>query len=115
MANKILTFSTSGFTGILGNFTITLNSLAPDAARQATFVDNTAGKFPSAQVFLAIKSGAAPTTGRVYEVYLLRGVKASGSFVYTDDNAGPSDAAITIENANLLGTIVVTPNSTMPH
>jgi hypothetical protein len=62
---------------------------------------------PAALVHLKITSGgAAPTAGTVYEVYLLR-----GDGTIRDDGAGASDAAITIENAMLLGTIVVTANT----
>ena len=88
-------------------FTITLASLATAAARQSTLISNT-GKFPAAIIHLRIKSGAvAPTAGLAYEVYLIRGDDAASS-TYRTDNAGATDAAITIENATLLGTIVVT-------
>lgn len=85
-------------------FTCTLASLANATARQSTMLLNT-NNYPAAIVMLRIKSGAAaPTVGTVYEVYLLRGDNS----VYRTDGAGASDAAITIENAQLLGTIVVT-------
>lgn len=87
-------------------FTITLASLANAAARQSTLISNSSN-YPAALIFLKITSGASgPTAGTVYEVYLLR---SDGTTA--DDGAGASDAAITIENAPLLGTIVVT-NST---
>lgn len=51
-----------------------------------------------------IESGtSAPTAGTTYEIYLLR-----GDGTRRTDNAGASDAAITLANAPLLGTIVVT-------
>jgi hypothetical protein len=88
-------------------FTMTLASLANNSARQSTMVAN-ANNYPAAIVTMRIKSGAAaPTVGTLYEVYLLRGDDASSS-TYRTDGAGASDAAITIENAQLLGTIVVT-------
>lgn len=84
-------------------FTITLASLANAAARQSSLLVNSNSR-PAALVNVKIKSGGvAPTAGTVYEVYLLR---SDGSIA--DDGAGASDAAITIENAPLLGTIVVT-------
>lgn len=84
-------------------FTITLASLASAAARQATLLSNTTER-PAALIFVKLTSGgSAPTAGQLYEVYLIRGDGA-----IADDNAGASDAAITIENAPLLGTIVVT-------
>ena len=87
--------------------TITLAALAAGSARQSTMIAN-ANNYPAAVVYLRLASGAvAPTAGKVYEVYLLRGDDASVS-AYRTDNAGASDAAITIENAHLLGTLVVT-------
>lgn len=84
-------------------FTISLSALANAAARQSTLIGNSSN-YPAALVQLILKSGAvAPTVGTVYEVYLLR---SDGSTA--DDGAGAGDAAITIENAPLLGTIVVT-------
>jgi len=88
-------------------FTLTLASLANAAARQSTMIAN-ASNYPAAIVTIRIKSGGvAPTAGTVYEVYLLRGDDAASS-TYRSDAAGASDAAITIENAILLGTITVT-------
>jgi hypothetical protein len=55
-------------------------------------------------IYYRIQSGGvAPTAGAVYALFLLR---SDGTVA--DDNAGASDAAITIENAPLLGTIIVT-------
>lgn len=92
-------------------FTLTLASLANGSGRQSTLIDNSSNDYPQAMVFLKIRSsGTGPTAGAVYEVYLIRGDDPSSS-TYRTDGAGASDAAITIENATLLGTIVVT-NST---
>jgi hypothetical protein len=87
--------------------------LAAGAARQATMLNNKASVgadsgYPAALVYIKIKSGGvAPTAGKVYEIYLLRGDDPAASS-YRTDGAGASDAAITIENAQLLGTIIVT-------
>jgi len=98
MANEIRTKDIAR-----AGFTLTLASLANGSARQSTLVSNS-NDYPAALVNVKITSGgAAPTAGTVYEVYLLR---SDGTVA--DDNAGASDAAITIENAPLLGTIVVT-------
>jgi hypothetical protein len=87
------------------NFTITLASLANGSARQSTLLTNSSN-YPGAIIYLKITSGAsAPTAGTVYEVYLIR---ADETPTIADDNAGASDAAITIENAPLIGTIVTT-------
>ena len=103
MANQINTKNIAKAT-----FTCTLASLASGSARQSTMVDNSTTDYPAAIVTMKIKSsGSAPTAGAVYEIYLLRGDDPSSS-TYRTDAAGASDAAITIENAQLLGTIVVT-------
>lgn len=82
--------------------TISLGGLANGSGQQSTIV--TGNVRPGALVFCKIESsGSAPTAGTVYEVYLIR-----GNGTERDDNAGASDAAITIENAPLLGTIIVT-------
>lgn len=87
------------------NFTITLASLANGSARQSTLLTNSSN-YPAAMLYFKITSGgSAPTAGAVYEIYLLRGDETP---TIKDDAAGASDAAITIENAPLLGTIVVT-------
>lgn len=99
MANAILIDNVAS-----AGFTITLASLANGSARQSTLIDNSSTDYPAALIYLKIKSsGSAPTAGAVYEVYLIR---SDGTIA--DDGAGASDAAITIENAPLLGTIVVT-------
>jgi hypothetical protein len=89
------------------NFTITLASLTNGSARQSTMISNASPGYYGALVTLKIESGgSAPTAGTVYEVYLLRSDGTQG-----DDAVGASDAAITIENSQLLGTIVVTANA----
>lgn len=92
-------------------FTMTLDSLADGSARQSTLINNATNDYPAAIIYLAImSSSSAPTAGTVYEIYLVRGDDPASS-THRTDGAGASDAAITIENAPLLGTIVVT-NST---
>ncbi len=87
-------------------FTITLPSLAASAVgvgRQSTLLTNS-NQRNGALVGVQIESnGSAPTAGGTYDVYLLR--TAGG---VTDDNAGASDAAITVINAEPLGSLVVT-------
>ena len=87
-------------------FTITLASLANAAARQSTLITNS-NNYPAALIFLLIESGGtAPTAGATYDVFLIR--SDDHASVVRDDAAGTSDAAITIENAQLLGSITVT-------
>ncbi len=88
-------------------FTITVDSLASGSAVQSTLIDNSSLNRPAAIVFVRLESnGSNPTAGTTYDVYLLRkdGTNAT-------DGAGASNAAITIENAPLLGSIVVTANA----
>lgn len=90
------------------NFTITLGGLAAGSSRQSTMIANTNNR-ASALVMVKIQTGAAaPTTGTVVEIFLLRN---DNIISYSTDGAGATDAAITINNAQLLGTIVVNNNA----
>ena len=84
------------------SFTITVNSLGSNAARQSTLLTNTLNR-PRALVFPRIQSGTAPTAGTIYECFMLRGDGTNRT-----DRAGASDAAFTYFNAQLLGTIANT-------
>ncbi|MFN0159287.1 MAG: hypothetical protein ACKVRP_14600 [Bacteroidota bacterium] len=100
MANEIRTKLDARAT-----FTISLASLANSAVgvgRQSTMISNSSNR-PGALIFVKIRSGSStPTAGAVFQVYLLRGDGTSRT-----DGAGSSDAGLTVENADLLGTIVV--------
>lgn len=101
MANAILTKYTSA-----ANMTITLASLANATARQSDMITNSSN-YGSAKIYVEMTSGATgPTASSTYDIYLLRGNGAGTP--YRTDNAGASDAAITIENAKCLGSIVLT-------
>lgn len=103
MANEIRTKFDA-----VGTFTITLASLAAASSRQSTIIANSNNR-AAAIVYLRIRSGgSAPTAGTCYFIYLLR---TDGITTYRTDGAGASDAAITVNNAQLLGTIAVTNNS----
>ncbi len=86
--------------------TITLASLATSAVgvgRQSTLLTNSS-KRPAALVSVKMTSGAvAPTAGATYDVFLIR---SDGTVA--DDGAGASDAGLTVENAEPLGSIVLT-------
>lgn len=91
----------------VANFTMTLSALATSAVgvgRQSTLVDNTTNLYTSALVSLNIKVGTTPTAGSIIFVYLIR--SDNNTTAIADDNAGATDAGITIVNAPLLGTIV---------
>lgn len=103
MANEIRTKFDA-----VATFTITLASLASGSARQSSILTN-ANNRGAAVIYLKIRSGAgAPAAGTIYELYLIRD---DGVTTLRTDNAGAADAAITIVNAQLIGTLVVTNNA----
>ena len=90
-----------------GSFTITLASLASSTTgvgRQSTLVDNSANLYTSAQIDLKITTGTTPTANTLVYVYLIR---SDNNTPIIDDGAGASDAGLTVVNAPLLGTILV--------
>ncbi len=100
MANEIRTKRDAG-----AFFTITLAGLTAGSARQSTLIQNNLNR-PAALIFLQMQTGGtAPATGTVYELFLMRNERTTISYV--TDGGGFNDAAITINNAQMLGTIVV--------
>lgn len=94
-------------------FTISLASLANSTAgvgRQSTEVDNTTTKFVGIWVSALIKMGTTPTANTAVYLYLIRNDNASTPI--RDDGAGASDAAITIVNAPLIGTLTCSTTTT---
>jgi hypothetical protein len=103
MANSILTAWDAKVA-----FTISMASIANVAGRQSTLIDNSTTKRPAAKISAQIRAGAAaPTNGASYDIFLLR-ANAASSPTITTDNAGLTDAALTVENARLIGSLVVT-------
>lgn len=99
-------------TGTSAAITITLSSLTNGSGRQGTFIDNSTNLYHGAIVWVKMRSsGSAPTAGTTYDVYLLRRDSHS-SPALTTDAAGSSDAALTVENAKLLGSLVLTATTT---
>jgi hypothetical protein len=87
-------------------FTITLASLASSTAgvgRQSTILDNTSNKYLDVLVFVKIKLGTSPTGNRAVYVYLIR--DDNNGTNHRSDGAGASDAGLTIQNAQLIGTM----------
>ena len=85
-------------------FSITLASLAASsggAGRQSAVVDNQSTRFGRLFVYARIKQGTSPTSGRSVQLYLLRGDGAGNR----DDGGGAADAAITVQNAQLIGVL----------
>lgn len=81
--------------------TITLASLSNTSARQSTIVDNTTDRFARVIVYAKIKQGTSPTGNRTVTAYLIR--DDNNGTNHRTDGAGASDAAITIQNATLIG------------
>lgn len=90
--------------------TITLSSLTTGSGRQGTFINNSSNR-PGALIYVKIKSGGTgPTAGSTYSVYLVRRDNHA-SPTLTDDNAGSSDAALTVLNSRFLGNLKLTNSS----
>lgn len=88
--------------GTTTTFTITLASLASSTAgvgRQSTLV--TSNTAISALIAVKFTVGTTPTANSLIYVYLIR-----GDGTLNDDNAGASDAGLTVINTPLLGTIL---------
>jgi hypothetical protein len=95
--------------GTSASLTITLASLANDAGRAATIVDNTTTLAFSIDVRVKVKTGASGVVANGYvAVYLVRSEDGS---TY-DDAFGGTDGAYTPVNAILLGYITANANAT---
>jgi len=91
----------------IADFTITLASLGNSTTgvgRQSTLIDNTSNLYESALVSVMFTVGTTPTANTPILVYLIR--SDNNGTPIADDGAGTSDAALTIKNANLIGTII---------
>lgn len=88
-------------------FTITVSALASSTAgvgRQSTIVDNTSNKYLDALVYVKITLGTSPTGNRAVYVYLIRDDNHATN--HRSDGAGTTDAALTVQNAQLIGALV---------
>lgn len=88
-------------------FTITLASLATSTTgvgRQTTLIDNTTVRAGRALVFAKIKLGTSPTGNNQVDLYLVRG--DGNATPHRTDGAGASDAALTVLNAPLIGSLM---------
>lgn len=88
--------------------TITLASLADGSARQSDMIDNT-DNAQLLQIYFLMTTGTSPNANSTIEFYLLKGddPTASGGSNIRTDNAGSSDAAITIDQAKLVEVVQV--------
>ncbi len=85
--------------------TMTLASLADQAGRQSTMIDNGTVRYQELLIYLKCKMGSsAPNANSIIEVYLLRGDKDAGT-EHLSDGAGASDAALTPLNAQIIGAL----------
>lgn len=93
-------------------FTISGNSLANSAVgvgRQSTLIDNSTNLYVGAYISLNVKLGTSPTSNAGVYVYLIRSNKDATAII--DDNAGTSDAGITINNAPCIGVLNTGPSA----
>lgn len=84
--------------------TITLASLASSTTgvgRQSTIVDNTSTRYQDVFVYVKITQGTTPTGNKAVYVYLIRDDDNASN--YRTDGAGTTDAALTVQNAILVG------------
>lgn len=84
--------------------TITVASLADGSARQSTLINNATNRYQDLLIYVKLKTGTSPTGNKTCNIYLVRGDDDSGT-EHLSDGAGASDAAITILNAQLIGTV----------
>lgn len=97
------TFSTP-----IAALTLSLSGILDTEGRISTGVDNSTDEYQRIHWYAQIQASAAPTAGTLYEVY---GFRADGHATpYTTDGETLTDGALSLtpENAQLIGTIVVT-------
>ena len=107
MANQILAEHGSSTA-----LTITLASLATSTVgvgRQSTFVDNT-DNAQMIRIYFDVTTGTSPTVNKTIQFYLLCRDDGASPNISTD-NAGASDAGITISTAQLVNVVQVTATS----
>lgn len=88
------------------SLTISLGSLASSTTgvgRQSTMVDNSTTKYQRIHLYAKIRVGTSPTANRSIRLYLIKGDASS----FRTDNAGASDAALTLDNARFIGALFV--------
>lgn len=83
--------------------TITLGSLANGSGRVSAAVSNASPSKPRVILFAQIELGTSPNSNSLVDLYLIRGDAASPNI--QDDNAGTSDAAFNVLNAQLIGSL----------
>lgn len=87
--------------------TVTLASLASStsgAGRQSTIVDNTTERYQRLLIYAKITLGTSPSGNTNVLLYLIRDDN-DATTPHRTDGAGASDAAITIKNARLIGSM----------
>lgn len=93
--------------------TISLGSLASSTSgvgRQSTLVDNSTTQTQMVRVFYKVETGTSPTANTTILFYLLQGDNPASSNIRTD-NAGASDAALTVVTASCVGVCQVSSSS----
>ena len=107
MANVKQAFNTAA------TFTCSLASLANSTAgvgRQSTVIDNSSGLYVDALVTIKIKTGGSGTSATGFITVYAFGTTDGGT-TYTD-NAGASDAGLTVSASRVIGTFPAVANAT---
>jgi len=94
----------------VNTLTITLASLANNASRQSTMVDNSSTRYDRIHVYAKVTVGTNPTANSTIAFWLIKGDNPASSS-YRSDGAGATDASITWRNARLLDMILVPVNT----
>lgn len=85
----------------VASLTVTLSALANASGRQSTLLANS-NKRPRVKCHAKILVGTTPTAGTTVDFYLIR-----GNGTINSDGAGASDAAVTVVNAQPVGSLVL--------
>jgi len=84
---------------------VTLASLASSSSgvgRQSTLIDNSTARYQALLILVKLTQGTSPTGNKGAYVYLIRDDK-DATTPHRTDGAGASDAALTVQNAILIG------------
>jgi hypothetical protein len=93
--------------------TITLANLASSTTKvgqQATLIDNSVNRFDLIHLYGRITTGTSPTANRAISIWRIK-----GDATRRTDNAGASDAALTVRTAELIKQIGTTNTSDQPY
>jgi hypothetical protein len=97
--------------------TITLASLPSStsgAGQQSTLISNTTDKWQRVHVFFRVTTGTTPTVNKSIRFFLIKGDDPAASNIRTD-NAGATDAALTVVTADQMYAVAVSATSNVAY